>query len=108
MTAAHRTLLRCADATGRLLAAAEAGELDALAALLDERAAALDALARDGAGALDVGLLACVCQQGNEALARLERRRDAVQTELGSLRAARPAVRRSQREPAPQLLSRRV
>jgi hypothetical protein len=108
MKAPDPALQRCAEASAWLRLAVESGALDALPALLAARAAALAVLAEQRGGRLDTALLARVRSDGREALARLEAQRDAVRAELAGLRAARVAVRRSQPERAPSLLSRRV
>jgi hypothetical protein len=100
-------LERCIELTDRLRAAAEDGAFEALAAGLDERSALLAVLAQSGER-LDAAHVAGLARATEAALAALERCRDAVAAELERLRAARQVVRRSQRERAPRLVSRRV
>jgi hypothetical protein len=100
-------LERCIELTDRLRAAAEDGAFEALAARLDERSALLAALAQRGER-LEAAHVAGLARASEDALAALERCRDAVAAELERLRTARQALRRSRRERAPRLVSRRV
>lgn len=108
MKAPDRALQRCVEASAGLRRAAESGALDELTALLAVRAETLALLEQQRGARLDPALLARVGSDEREALARLEAQRDAVRAELAGLRAARLAVRRSQHERVPSLLSRRV